>query len=114
VGRPLFRRLAAIAMLLAVSPWSSAWAGTAAAEAPRPISRENPVYPQGALVQGVEGSVLVEFTVDEHGRVVAPRVLEATPPGVFDRATLRALSRWKYEAQDAEAKVMKVRMTFRK
>ena len=64
--------------------------------------------------RGVEGSVLLEYTVDERGRVVSPRVLQATPPGVFDRAALRALSRWRYEANGAEPTTMKVKLTFRR
>jgi len=113
VGRLPVCRLLALTSLIALSPLGS-WAGTVASETPRPLSRENPVYPPIALLRGVEGSVLVEFTVDGRGRVVAPRVLEATPPGVFDEAALRALSRWKYQAQDAESAVMRVRMTFRR
>jgi len=79
-----------------------------------PISRETPAYPFGALSRGVEGSVLLEYTVDERGRVVSPRVLEATPPGVFERAALRALSRWRYEPFGTGPKIMKVRLTFRR
>ena len=75
---------------------------------------ETPAYPFAALHRGVEGSVLLEYTVDERGRVVAPRVLEAKPPGVFDGAALRALSRWRYEpAGNAEPQTMKVKLTFR-
>ena len=52
--------------------------------------------------------------MDKSGRVVAPRVLEATPPGVFDRAALHALSRWRYHPHDGAAKLMKVRLTFQR
>ena len=85
----------------------------ALAEDPRPISRENPEYPFEALHRGVKGSVLAEFTVDERGRVTSPRILEAQPPGVFDRAALRALSRWRYEPIDSGPRTMKVKMTFK-
>jgi periplasmic protein TonB len=85
----------------------------ALAEDPRPISRENPVYPFEALHRGVQGSVLAEFTVDESGRVTSPRILEAQPPGVFDRAALRALSHWRYEPAGSEPRTMKIKMTFK-
>ena len=98
------------AAILAFLTLSSA---TALAEGPRPISRVNPEYPFAALNRGVKGSVLVEYTVDERGRVVSPRILEAQPPGVFDGAALRALSRWRYEAMNGEPQTMKVKMTFR-
>lgn len=97
--------------LLCVSPVSTA---SADMDGPTPITRESPAYPFGALSRGVEGSVLLEYTVDERGRVVSPRVLEATPPGVFDRAALKALSRWRYEPPGAESTIMKVRLTFRR
>ena len=81
---------------------------------PTPITRESPAYPHGALSRGVEGSVLLEYTVNERGRVVSPRVLEATPPGVFEGAALRALSRWRYEPRGSEPTTMKVKLTFRR
>ena len=83
-------------------------------DGPIPISRQNPAYPFGALSRGIEGSVLLEYVVDARGRVVSPRVLEATPPGVFDRTALEALSRWRYEPRGAEQTIMKVRLTFQR
>ncbi len=105
----LSRRLAAIVALSIVLSVS-----TASAEELKPITRETPAYPYGALTAGVEGSVLLEYTVDERGRVVAPRVIHATPPGVFDRAALNALSRWRYEPNGGAPTTMKVRLTFRR
>jgi protein TonB len=96
---------------LALSP---AFPALADPDALTPISRETPSYPFAALSRGVEGSVLLEYTVDERGRVVAPRVLEATPSGVFERAALRALSRWRYEPIRSGPKLMKVRLTFQR
>jgi periplasmic protein TonB len=115
VGNPsnrparLSRRLAAIVALSIVLSVS-----TASAEELKPITRETPAYPYGALARGVEGSGLLEYTVDERGRVVAPRVIHATPPGVFDRAALNALSRWRYEPNGSAPTTMKVKLTFRR
>ena len=103
---------AALAALLAVAPASLALAEL---EGPRrPLTRETPQYPFHALRHGVEGWVVLEYTVNERGTVVKPRVLEAYPPGVFDGAALRALSRWRYEPRNAEPTTMKVKLTFRK
>ena len=110
--RPIRRRSLATALVAAFVAISPSIA-SADMDGPRPITRENPAYPFSALSRGVEGSVLVEYTVDARGRVVAPRVLEANPPGVFDAAALRALSRWRYEAQ-TEPTTMKVKLTFRR
>lgn len=62
-----------------------------------PIMRVQPEYPQRALLRGTEGWVIVEFIVDELGRVLEPRVIEASPAGVFDRAAVKAVLRYKYK-----------------
>jgi len=80
---------------------------------PRPLERRNPRYPRAAFRQGIEGSVLLEFSVDADGHVVAARVLESTPPGVFEHAALDAVSAWTYQPLGIETKDMKVRLTFR-
>ena len=55
-----------------------------------------PEYPESALSQKIAGSVLVQFTVDVNGETRDIRVLEANPPGVFDRAATNAIRRWRY------------------
>ncbi len=62
-----------------------------------PIVRVEPVYPRRALQRGIEGYVLLEFTVTETGSVENPEVVEADPPGVFDRAAIQAALRFKYQ-----------------
>ncbi len=57
--------------------------------------------------------MLLEFSVDPNGNVVAPRVIESRPRGVFEEAALEALSKWKYEALGAKTSTLKVRLTFR-
>jgi len=56
-----------------------------------------PDYPARAAQRGIEGWVLVEFTVTETGRVVAPRVVDAYPGSVFNKAALKAVQRYKYK-----------------
>lgn len=62
-----------------------------------PIVRVEPVYPRRALTRGIEGYVLLEFTVTETGSVADPVVVEAQPPGIFDRAAIQAALRFKYQ-----------------
>ena len=62
-----------------------------------PIVKVRPVYPQRALTRGIEGHVLVQFTIDELGRVVNATVLHAEPRGVFERAALQAVERFRYK-----------------
>jgi len=64
-----------------------------------PLVRFPPQYPQAALLRKTEGSVLVRFTVTETGGVSDPEILRSDPPGVFDRAAIRAILRWKYQPQ---------------
>jgi protein TonB len=48
------------------------------------------------LRRGIEGYVVVEFTVNEQGGVENPRVVEADPEGVFNQAAMDAAKKFKY------------------
>jgi protein TonB len=61
-----------------------------------PLARVNPQYPLAALRRGVEGWVLLEFTVTAAGAVTGVVVVDSEPPSVFDRAALRAVRQWRY------------------
>jgi protein TonB len=56
----------------------------------------SPDYPQNALAQKISGSVTLQFTVSTSGEPRDVRVVEATPPGVFDSAALNAIRHWRY------------------
>jgi len=43
------------------------------------------------------GVVTVEFTVDTNGDPRDVHVVEATPPGVFEKSALSAVKKWHYE-----------------
>ena len=62
-----------------------------------PLVRVQAQYPRTALERGVEGSVVVEFTVSEDGTVADAHVIEAQPKGMFDRAALQAIAKFKYK-----------------
>ena len=62
-----------------------------------PIVKVAPVYPRRALTRGIEGYVLLEFTVNSTGAVENPVVVEADPPGIFDRAAMQAALKFKYK-----------------
>lgn len=62
-----------------------------------PIVKVAPVYPRRAQERGIEGYVLVEFTVTKTGTVINPRVVEAEPPNWFERAALQAVTKFKYK-----------------
>jgi protein TonB len=48
------------------------------------------------MTQHIAGSVTMTFTVDVKGEPRDIRVVEALPPGVFDRAAIAAIRRWRY------------------
>jgi protein TonB len=62
-----------------------------------PLVRIQPQYPRDAAMNQIEGYVTIAFTIDETGSVRSPRVVEARPPRIFDRAALRAILRWKFK-----------------
>jgi protein TonB len=62
-----------------------------------PIIKPPPEYPERALSRGIEGYVLVEFMVTKLGTVSNPVVIKAEPPGYFERAALKAASKFKYK-----------------
>jgi len=62
-----------------------------------PLVRVNPQYPSRALLANVEGWVHVEFTITAAGTVKDARVLDADPPGYFERAALAAVQKYKYK-----------------
>ncbi len=75
-----------------------------------PVVRIPPPYPPAARRRRIEGYVVVEFTVTETGAVRDPKIVEARPPGVFDRAVLRAVRHWRFQPKRGkDGKPMAVR-----
>jgi TonB family protein len=56
-----------------------------------------PVYPEIFRPRNLTGSVTVEFTVKPDGSTSEISVKTAQPPGVFDRAAIEAVQRWRYQ-----------------
>ncbi len=61
-----------------------------------PLIRIKPEYPMRARQDGIEGSVGVRFDVDPRGKVTNVRITSSRPRGVFDRAVMKAVKRWRY------------------
>lgn len=73
-----------------------------------PIIKVQPIYPRRALARGLEGFVLLEFVVTETGSVRDPVVIEAQPPGIFDRAAINAALKFKYKPKMVDGKPVAV------
>jgi len=79
-----------------------------------------PDYPDNARENRVEGRIIIEYTISEEGHPVDVRIVESTPPGVFDAVAINAIHQWRYiparragratEIEEAEA-VFEFRMT---
>ena len=61
-----------------------------------PIVKVAPVYPSRALSRGLEGYVIVEFTVTQAGAVKDVFVVESTS-SLFERAAVEAANKFKYK-----------------
>jgi len=61
-----------------------------------PLRIRKPIYPAGALEKGIEGKVVIEFSLAGDGSVQDMRIVSADPVGVFEQAALVAMRGWLY------------------
>ena len=73
-----------------------------------PIVKVAPIYPRRALMRNIEGFVLIELVVTATGTVRDPVVLEAKPPGFFERAAITAALKFKYKPKVVDGKAVEV------
>lgn len=73
-----------------------------------PIVKVAPVYPRRALTRGIEGYVILSFTVTATGAVRDPLVIEADPKGVFDRSAIQAALKFKYKPKVVDGEPVEV------
>ena len=80
---------------------------------PKLIKRVEPVYPDDARKAGIEGTVTVEATTDDRGRVQKVRILKSVPE--LDQAAVDAVKQWVYEPMliDGKPKGIVVTITCR-
>ena len=72
---------------------------------PTPILRVSPVYPPRASRRGLEGWVEISFTITSEGTTADVQVIKGDPPGIFDRAAVQAIRKWKYKPQRQDGQV---------
>ena len=63
---------------------------------PRLIKKVEPVYPEKAIKEGIEGDVLIRALINEAGDVTRLKVETRLAP-MLDKAALHALRQWKYK-----------------
>jgi periplasmic protein TonB len=64
--------------------------------APKARFQISPSYPYALKSAGISGEVVVEFVVDEQGRVRDPRIVSASHHE-FESPSLSAVSKWRFE-----------------
>jgi protein TonB len=67
--------------------------------------QSQPLYPYYAKREGIEGVVSVRFLVTKEGDVDRVSVIRSEPEGVFEEATKKCVSRWRFNPgiKDGEA-----------
>jgi periplasmic protein TonB len=77
-----------------------------------PVTRvqPSPEYPTEARHNGTSGEVVVQFVVDETGRVLDPRAIRSSDP-LFEEAACRAVAKWRFEPGKHNGMVVRFRMS---
>ncbi|MDH7515889.1 MAG: energy transducer TonB [Bacteroidota bacterium] len=70
---------------------------------PQAVIRVPPVYPADALASGVEGTVYVQATIDEHGRVVKAVAVASDAPPLMNAAA-EAVRKWRFSPAQKEGR----------
>ena len=74
-----------------------------------PIVKVAPLYPRRALQRGIEGYVLVEFTVTRQGSTRDIKVIESKPSSsLFHSAAIKATAKFKYKPRTVDGKAIEV------
>ena len=83
-----------------------------------PIVKVAPQYPSRASSRGIEGYVILSYTVTKQGTVLNPVVIEAKPENIFNRAAIKSALRYKYKPRvidgvPQDVPGVKTRITFK-
>lgn len=75
-----------------------------------PLIAVAPQYPTRAAQRGIEGWILLAFTVDKQGSVVddSVKVIDSEPQNIFNRSAIRAALKFKYEPRVRNGKTVAV------
>lgn len=78
----------------------------------QPLSKVKPEYPRQALLDNVEGYVIVKFDIDEAGAVADPVATVEKPQNVFKESALTAVAQFKYMPQYIDGQPTRVKDCF--
>ncbi len=77
---------------------------------PKLIKKVDPVYPPEARQAGIEGTVILEATIDTQGKVIKVKVLKGENE-LLNKAGIEALQQWEYEPAIVDGKPLQFVIT---
>ena len=91
--------LVALTLVATVSSWAQQAprmraGGEGEIAAPKLLKRVDPVYPEDAKANGIQGSIGLEIVIDTEGKVIENAVTKSVPG--LDEAAVTAVSQWRY------------------
>jgi len=73
-----------------------------------PIVKVAPIYPRRAQTRGISGYCIVEYTVTKSGSIRDPIAVDCEPSGVFERASVKAATKFKYKPRVVDGEPIEV------
>ena len=75
---------------------------------PRVLARGPLQYPASAMKKHIKGYVVINLLIDTDGSIEAAKVLQSSPPGVFDAAALSGIRSWRFSPGKYKGRPVKV------
>lgn len=75
---------------------------------PRPVLQTPMVYPPRAKAQGIKGYVVLSVLIGPTGAVEQVKVLEASPPGLFEATAEAGVRTWRFEPAQYKGAAVRV------
>ncbi|MCR9105245.1 MAG: energy transducer TonB [Gammaproteobacteria bacterium] len=73
-----------------------------------PIVKVAPIYPRRAQTRGITGYCIVEYTVTTSGAIRDPQAVDCQPSGVFESASVKAATKFKYKPRVVDGEAIEV------
>lgn len=73
-----------------------------------PIVKVAPIYPRRAQTRGISGYCIVEYTVTKTGSIRDPQAIDCQPSGIFDSASVKAATKFKYKPRVVDGEPIEV------
>ena len=73
-----------------------------------PIVKVAPIYPRRAQTRGITGYCIVEYTVTTSGAIRDPVAVDCQPSGMFEKASVKASTKFKYKPRVIDGEPIEV------